>query len=327
MVSTHKDNEHRNALDLSALVEDEKTDRARQDRDLNTAAQSRNRKKILIFGSAIVAVVLVFGALIIYDPFTNSLRWGAGPKQTEVGATAPGGSGVQSTPEWWQEPSNKFPSPVQEWSKDAYNPKNQTDLEKQAYTSYFPTNIGMVGSGLPSESAGFTSNLSKAKLKNGAQNPDFSYWTDKVFTGEMGLMVERLINPVFGDWVDSEFLTNAPPTTLDDLFTDRAVQNMRNQRDRYPILIDTYNENLLDGGVRWVGSMKNFNVTLSYNAFTGQYGGTAKVDILYTAWTKDKKTVTKNATLTLNIVSNAGHAGNSSDNRILIDSASLAVHP
>jgi len=313
--------------DLSELIAADKANRARETRILEEKRTREKRKKVIAIASASTAAVLLFGSLVIYDPFTQSLRWGNG-ELGQIGVGQQPGGDATSAPiitNWWQEPENQFPVDVPEWSKTIYNPEN-AETSQKAYESFFGTNVGMVGTGLPAESTGFTSDLSKQFLEDGSKNPDFSYWTDKVFTTEVGLMIERLTNPVFGGWVDSQFLTEAVPTSLNDLFTQRALEEMRNTQTRYPILLDTLDEDLVEGGTRWVGQMEKFEVTLSFNAMTGQYQGLAKVDILYTSWTKDKKKVTRSAVLTLNLVSNAGNSGNDSDNRILIDGSVLAVN-
>lgn len=315
------------APDLSALINREQEDSKKEQKFLAAIKTTARRKKIAIISGLSVAIVLVFGALIVYDPFTASLRWGTpGQNQVDIGADpGNGGSGFAGPLEWWEDPETRFPVDVPEWQRVVYNPENRATLQQSAYELYYGTSVGMSASGLPSESTGFTSDLDERFLEDGSQNPRFSYWTNEVFTAEVGLMLERLTKPSLGGWEAAQFGRDPYIGQLDDLFTEKAVTEMRNEPARYPILIETYGENLLASGTRWVGEVQSFTMTLRFNSFTGQYSGDAKVDILYTAWTEDRTQVTKNATLNLTLVSNAGNAGNGSSNRVLIDSSSLVV--
>lgn len=327
MATTPEKPERDNTPDLSALLNRDSEDSKKESKYLRRIKISSRRKRVALITTLSVAIVALFVTVIVYDPFTNSLRWGTpGPNQVDIGANPDGPSKPIYQPQWYEEPENQYPVPIQNWQKTPYTEDKRDTLLEEAYKVHYGTGVGMSASGLPSESTGFTSDLSKQYLENGDQNPRFSYWTNEVFTREVGLMLERLTKPSLGGWEAAQFGREANLTLMDDLFTDRFRGTMRSNPSNYPILIETYGENLLQSGSRWVGEVTGFQMTLSFNGLTGQYGGTAKVDILYTAWTEDKTKVTKTATLTLRLVSNAGNAGNGSSNRVLIDGATLVVN-
>ena len=198
--------------------------------------------------------------------------------------------------------------------------------------------LSLSASTLPSEEAGFTSDQNKVTLEDGTINPMFSYWTKENFETEVGTAVERLLNPSFGQWENyqyPEYKANSEfdISTISDLFTNNWLESNTGKpySEYVPVMADWNSDNYggtynLTDVAKWFGKVQSSTTEFHYNSETQQYTATYTANVKYVAWTKDQKTVERNATLTLNLVPAASQQhNNGSSHRVLIDSATLKV--
>lgn len=198
--------------------------------------------------------------------------------------------------------------------------------------------LASAASTLPSEAAGFTSDLDKQTMEDGTPNPMFSYWTEEQFSAEVGIMTERLLNPVFGGWENYQYPEYKANTEFDtalisDLFTSNwSESNSAKPHSEYvPVLADWNSDNYggkynLTDVARWFGKVTSSSTTFTYDESKLNYTATYEAKVKFTAWTKDQKKVERTGTLTLNLVPAVTQEyGNNTSNRVLIDSGSLRM--
>ena len=317
----------------------------------------QKRRKVIFYSSlSAVAVIGVVISAVLLNPLnhTGSLSSKGLPSSTTPvlsgQATVPTDD-VNAGQNFAKE--NPIPFSHDKWQENPYNTqvvgkdKNtqqpSEDLRKNILAS---VEQGSIGGGLysdslnlPSESAGFTSDFSKVKLDDGTLNPMFSYWTAERFQVEVGSMVERLLNPIYGGWENyqyPEYKANSEFDTslISDLFTSNWSDSNTGKpyHDYVPVFADWGSDNY--GGAydltdvsRWFGQITSSTTTFTYDETKLQYTAVYEARVKFTAWTKDQGKVEKMGTLTLNLVPGSVDGGyeNSSSNRVLIDSGSLRM--
>lgn len=204
-------------------------------------------------------------------------------------------------------------------------------LYEDSQTTYEGEALANAAMQLPSREGGYTDDVDKRELEDGSLNPVFSFWTREGFTGEVGVLFNRLLNPVFGDWQNASEngADQGAMDTLSDLFTSEWLNN--NSAGNLPI-VTTENAPIKDvdylpeGGVRWVGvidpASESWNFT--YDQELKGYTVTYSAKVTYSAWKQDKGVVSFDAQLELHMVPNSLGQNTASGNRILIDKASLS---
>lgn len=212
---------------------------------------------------------------------------------------------------------------------------NESDALKKLYEdsekTYEGEALANAAGQLPSREGGYTDDVDERELEDGSLNPLFSFWTREGFTGEVGVLFNRLTNPVFGDWqsASENGVDQGAMDTLSDLFTSEWLNN--NSPGSLPI-VTTENAPIKDvdylpeGGVRWVGvidpASESWNFV--YDQELKGYSVTYNATVTYSAWKQDKGVVSFDANLELHMVPNSLGQNTSSGNKILIDKASLS---
>lgn len=316
------------------------------DGDDNVISDDNGKKKrnIIIGTSSGVIAALIVGSIFLFNPFGS----GGFFKDSGTSARTPSATQQAQTPQVQIIPegqtdesfadSNPIPFKVADWQKETFSAKNTNTLLKDAVKTDSGSNLAVSSGTLPSEAAGFTSDPSKAQLSDGTINPMFSYWTAEQFSGETRLILERLLNPRFGDWMmyewgDSDANHRFNVQQFSDIFTARFMNGNAGKpySEWVPVFAD-WNSNdygmskvlLVGGASRWFGQVTSSSTSFVYNDTTKQYTANFKANVVFTAWTKDQKKVQKHGVLTLKLVSNADNL-NSSNNRVLVDGGSLKV--
>lgn len=315
--------------EFEKLMAEEKADKLRQDEALKKQkgrSWSRNQK---VAGSIVGGVVaLLIATIVVYDPFTGALRWGDGQDQVEASNNAPSN---YTHKEWYEESENIYPVKLRDWQKETYDPEKPKAFTDDVLNTYKSTDLWSIAQMLPSESSGFTSNLKKVNNEDGTFNPMFSYWTAESFTKDAGLVIERLTNPTFGEWSGGQYQTNLLNTAaIQDIFTTSWIEANSSDVRNYPIFVDWDNNNygneeLLISGTRWTPTINNITGDFSYDEESLQYSANIVVNLTYTAWQDDKSKTTKQAKLILELVANPNKTQNGSDNRVLVNKATLEV--
>lgn len=323
---------------LNADAEDK-----RREQKASKAATTADRRKFIIGGVA--AAVLIGGGLFI-NPWTGVLSGDGSIKQVpklKTVQTSDGGDTKVETPWYLKDDEAAIPVDLPDWATES-TPLDASKIteEQIEYIEDELANTPLKAvseSVLLPESTGITSDPSKAQDKNGFPNLDYSYVTSDVFVRETGIITERLLNPLFGGWghyqfADQNARTELDPNIFSPIFTEKYRKENFNKKDKsyLPIYADWAGNNygmgdrlLPAGNARWIGKIKSANVEFEYSKKTLSYSADAVYNVVFTAKTMDKKTVTKNGVLKVRWVTDPSAAQNPSAFRIVIDSASLTV--
>lgn len=323
-------------LDFKKISAEEKADKSKETQVLKKKNKKvKSKRRFVIFTVGFVFVALLVG-VIVYDPFTNSLRFGSNAlNQTSVAAQSSKNSEAskKTAVDGTVKPvsDSDYPVTLDDWQKSAYNPEAESVLDEKVLDKYKYSALWNQAAVLPPESAGFTSDVSKQYESGGKiPNPSFSYWTQERFVSETGIMLERIINPVFGDWIGAEFSPSLLFTGgLNDMFTSDWVQKSGSTITNYPLFVDWSNKNyglsFKSSAIRWVGTINSIDTIWNYNSEISQYEVNLTAGITYTATLSDGSTATRVGTLILTLVANPNNSMNSSDHHVLISQCALTV--
>ena len=357
--------------DLSALIAEENRDKSRENAEMRRRESKERRKKMLLIIPACLVAAGLAVTLFIFNPFPSGDDEPKGNDQASAqpsgdkGTKKPVSNGKQS---WWEKDGNKFPVDVPKWSEKAA-PTNKSDAGKkgdsdgkvpsgetseeqleaqlnerfnrseeldklygQVELTYEGASLGNTAVQLPSREGGYTDDVSQQKDKDGNENPLFSFWTREGFSSEVGVLLNRLLNPVFGDWQGaSEGGANGDAKEkLSDLFTSEWLDT--HGPSDLPIVTSANApikgvDYLPSGGTRWVGTVDpeseswNFQYNRDLKGYEVDYSAT----VTYSAWTTDKKVSSFKGKLSLHMIPNSSGQNSNSGNRIVIDEASLSL--
>ncbi len=335
MTSANGDKEPK-AINLAKLAAEEKADNRRETKILVEQEAAKRKKKILVGGSIGLVSLALVTTLVIYDPFTSSLRFGDGNAPTsevalpETNVFTPN----QATNGLWtgKVSEKDYPIALDDWETKGYNPEQDAGAQSAALGKYQYGSLWSQAGVLPPESAGFTSDLSKKIDSDGMISPLFSFWTQERYTSEAGLIIERLVNPLVGGWTGAQFSTSLfNPTALNDMFTDEWVQSSGVDSANYPIYVDWSDQNYgMEFGsdsLRWVGSVETIDSIWHYDSELQQYTVYLTVGVSYTGLAADGSKIVRNGQLILTLVANPDQSLNSTDHRVLVSQATLKVGP
>lgn len=315
--------------------------------------EQKKRKRVLIASGSVLALVVVVAivSLFVFRPFSKS-------QQSSSETTYDDYTGITTRKdaadaEFYEKKPN--PTDSKGWENVRYNIDENgkvtasdengdaienVNLKDMVLSGANPSIVAAAGV-LPSEAAGFTSDINQETNDDGSLNPMFAYWTQEEFAYELSLITETLLNPVFGGWSQytiseskaGENFTLNPK--MISMFSQAYLQaNAGKPASSWvPVYADWGGNDygLADtlvpsSSARFYGTIKDAKLDYSYDSNNGQYRATLSASVVFTAWTKDQKTITKNGQLTLGLVSNPnGSANAASPYRVVIDSAELNV--
>lgn len=352
-------------ISIEDIIAEDRADEEAEDSFLKKN-KDRSVSRAAVLGLlALLLVGVSLGGIVVFDPFgddkdnNNTGEQIEVPKNTdpELEIVIPDDPDIVNEDNFYQRDDKYFPIETEEWQKtpydtldtntepasdnedDSVNNSGNIDEEFKATIIEYSagSDIDRASGTLPSEMTGFTADIGKVENPDGSLNPMFSYWTKEVFETELTLIVERLLNPVFGGWEMyqwSEYEANKffDLSLFSDIFTERYVSE--NIDEPYSEWIPVYadwgandygmKDKILPSGSRWFGEVTSSNIEFVYDDETSQYNVTYVADVKFTAWGQDQSKMEKNGTLVLNLVSNVDQL-NGSNNRVLIDGASLTV--
>jgi len=304
--------------------------------------KSLQKKKILPIFYYVIAILLLIAlavSVVVFKPFSGDENNVIVTEDPEI-SVAPHTLTEEDLnfledQQWLEE--NPYPIVLKDWQTEEHNSSNSSEADEYFINSMNDnsSNIGSISTSiLPSENAGYTSDLNKQTI-NGAYNPLFSYWTSEIFNKEVGNYLERLLNPIYGGWYMFQYpSTNAGEyfqvSLISDMFTNEYLESHSSQpySEWVPVYAD-WNSNdygmsdvLLQSDGRWFGTINNSEVSFIYNESISQYEVDLVSHITFTAWNTDQGKEIKNGILTLHLVSNPDL---SDSPRVLISDASLEV--
>lgn len=307
----------------------------------NTAVANAKVRNKIVLGA--VALVVVIGGLLLINPWTgfDVLGLKADPPRLEA-ANAPQKQGDEPGP-WYEDGNaNTTPIKVPEWAKtlatsDASKLGDQQEADARKALAGTRL-LGIVNTGLSSEDSGYTSKVSELIGKDGKLNLNFSYVTSDIFVKQSNDITTRLLNPTYGGWTQFQYSDSRAKTSFDpkifSAVTSRGYQKKyfsKSDRSYLPVFADWASDDyglagtLVPKGTRWVGRIKDADVKLSYNEGNLNYDMSATYKVQFSAFTVDKKTITKNGVLKIKYITDRLGAGDDSLFRIKIDEANLSV--
>jgi len=325
------------AVDLAKISAEEKADRRRETKVLSEQASTKRKKKVILISSVSAVALALVATLVIYDPFTSSLRFGNGDAPTTA---APPVETTKFTPNqatsgnWNGEaPSEQdYPIALDDWQTNTYDPEQDAGGQASALGKYQYGSLWSQAGVLPPESAGFTSDLDKKIDSDGMISAMYSFWTQERFTGETGLILERLVNPIVGGWTGAQFSSALfNPNSINDIFTTEWVESQGATSSNYPVYVDwsdqNYGVSFGSNALRWVGTVDTVDTIWNYNTELQQYTVDLTAGVTYTAYGSDGQKIVRNGQLILTLVANPDQSFNNTDHRVLISQATLKVGP
>jgi len=220
------------------------------------------------------------------------------------------GSGMDDDPgeDWdgtghsvdWNSEKNR---PATPWDDD---PESAPDgiLARQHIEDLMRENsdIRSAANKFPSRASGYTNNLNQEKLEDGSDNPAYSFLLSEDVEFFFGHSVERLINPLYGEWTNLTLdLDNknerTAKLTFDDMFSVDWFNDNISDDDisALPILGNWDNQSVDKFGREWYGEIKNVDITFEDDSDRF----TTDIKVEYQRYTDDGDTEKKNGTLTL----------------------------
>lgn len=326
---------------IEELILEDRKDQEENEKFLDKEEKKSRRKRILFSVLGVVVVTGTVTGLVFFNPFGGDQKAGEG-KQNTVAAESNQAlkQAAQKDPEGFAL-EKPIPFDYKEWETKPYAEMDEKTLEevyKDMLDSANVSSLSLAADTLPSEAAGFTSDISKANNEDGTINPDFAYWTKERFVKETSVILERLTNPFFGGWSIYQYsgidaANSFDPKIFGDIFVPEWKPGAPYGPESIPVYADWGGNDYgmgdtLSSKSRFVGHVDNVTVEFSYDDQSLQYTADLTANVSFTSWTKDQKTVTKQGVLKLHLVpsilKNIENKDNTG-NRVLIESGSLQV--
>lgn len=305
----------------------------RRDRE-NAQAESRSRRNKFI-GGGVLAAVLLGGAgygLIQADPFGNdkqptngSAATGNAKNEVQSGTKPTAGQlpkPVENLNFWQSDGNTHYPDDLEKWQVKPHEKNDAADITAMV-NKYESTQLANSSRRLPSEEAGFTSDPTKAKLPDGTLNPMYSTMTAQDYQRTVESYIERLANPIYGNWQQYQYAEGKASERLDlsrfsDMFSPEYLEKNKGKpyKDYIPIYADWSSDNyglkntLLDNGPRWIGKVNSMESNFTYDDNTQQYSSDVTVKIRYSAWAQDQTILHKDGVLKLKVVTDTNSKTN-----------------
>lgn len=232
----------------------------------------------------------------------------------------------------WNEEGKAYPVTLAPWQQSFDTGVNAKRGE--IVSSFIETDLGSSAGILPSEAAGFTSDDDQIVLEDGSVNPLYSYWTQESFVAETGSIVEKFINPTYGNWTGYQGYGSDPnsidvATLFPGVYTDAALANGEPVANWLPIYADwgnnSYNSSDLPvTGPRWYGEVQDSITEFTWDEASQQYNAKFTGNIKYTSYSSSGGKLTQSGVLTLDLVANSGD-GRGVGGKVLVEKSSLVM--
>lgn len=286
----------------------------------------KNKKAMYIAGGAVgvIAISAAFFGLGGGDAVKGFLS----PNDTNVSSSVVGGNttvrggdaGGQNVQE---EGASDISANIPEWSAtNIQYAKEDSDLRRQIFASYFNTALRGNTYAMASESSGYHS--------GGALDDKKVVYTLEDYIASSGEYIERLINPTFGGWSEFQFAkSNAAENFNVDIFSDMFSNKYKEEyagvppANYFPVYADwesnNYDMKNLSNSARWHGELRGMESEI-FNY--GQFNEYTEVnaDIVFSSWTEKGEKAEKEGNLYLIIV-----PGSDGERPLVIDDAVLSV--
>lgn len=209
------------------------------------------------------------------------------------------------------------------------------DARQLVENSQLDTPVGFFSSHFASRSAGYSNRKEDMYHDDGSRNWEYSYVLAEDIQFLFGHHIERLLNPVYGDWVDLQYgeTEGFNYNQFRQLFTKRwwNANIVEGDPSNLPLFADwegdgysdyTDEELSADGSPRWVGEIEDYDFELIETNEGRSFEIEATLDINFVSWIEGRGSVTQKAQLDITIVPNYDRTDLYSY-RTILDSAEL----
>lgn len=292
---------------------------------------SKNDNKNIVLLSAIgVLLVIVLGVLawfFVFAPKGEHQVSNAGTE--EITQSGPQSSAIVYEDDLGEAENEAiFPRPYQEWEtvNEEFLEDGMLPLAKNATIDVF-----MSSTGLPTEDAGYTSDLEQLANEDGSLNTMFSTWTEESFFRQLAKTVEIFLNPVFGGWENLQYPDGSSVLLISDTegypFTENWLEAHSEDLAAValPVFADKNADNyglegeIVEYGPRWIGDITTGSLEMNFDDETQNYAGEFNANVRFLSFTKDREDVLeKQGKLYLKLVTNE-------EGMVLVDNATLEV--
>jgi len=315
-----------------------KSARRRRSTRTGTSLDRKSRKSKLPLIALIVAGVVLLGG-------GGAATWFAlSPAQSQIdpnrnkdktqGVTAKEADPADEVDAPWNKEGSVFPVKLDKWEQDSGVQGLSPEDKAKVAETYYGSDLSTSASILPSEAAGFTSDDSKSENADGTLNGYYSFWTQESFTADAGEIIEKFLNPRFGNWEQYQKPGSNPGSInpaqqFPNTFTTELLDSKEPVQSWLPIYADwngnNYGRNDLSAtGARWYGEITDSNSDFVFDEETGQYTVNFKANVKFTAYSHDGEKVSEKGVLSLEFVANpGGEAG--PGGKVLVNRSSLTI--
>lgn len=298
--------------------------------------KSKRSKTPLI--AALVAAVLIFGGggtalWMTLSPSDSQIDPDRNKDKTQKAGTKKADPTNESAAPWNTE-AGVFPIALDEWQKgpgtEGLSPEGEAALLETYAGSYLNSDASV----LPSEAAGFTSDDNLIFNEDESINPLYSFWTQESYTAAAGQILEKFLNPRFGNWEAYQGRT-ADPNGIDaaalfpNTFTDDVLKAGEPVANWLPIYADWANNSYGRGdlsatGARWYGQITSSTSEFIWHEEESQYSVNFVADVKFTAYKSNGEKVSEKGKLTLEFVANPG-GERGSGGKVLVNKSNLTI--
>ena len=245
----------------------------KEDEDFKKLLKSKENKfgkgaKLGIVAGIVAVIVL---ALIFVGPmFFNSSVKGTTPNNNNLPIETP-----SSTPTQIVEVPATFPYPVENWQQSLYSSQDQNELKTAILSSLKSSKLLQNMTNLPAEEAGYFTDPSKAKNKDGTINQFYTPLTQESSAYEIRKDVEILVNPVFGGWSKLQINTDSDTSdklldSMKNLFSESYLKNANGKS--LPLFVDwknnSFGSSMVPKDSNWFGHVDSITSKIEVNKKT-----------------------------------------------------------
>lgn len=193
--------------------------------------------------------------------------------------------------------------------------------------------VGSASLFFPSRDAGYTNNPDNYELEDGSFNPLYSYVLAEDVQYFYGHHLQRLLNPVYGNWWQAQLGSDSPNRfaegvyELEDMFSSEWWEEnvVNGNPSNLPIMADFNGDNFggmdLAVGPRWFGEITGHEISVNSGDRI-----TSVIEVKFTSFPEDpaQKPAVRSGVLTLTVEPNLN--SEAVNNRLVISEADLKLN-
>lgn len=233
---------------------------------------------------------------------------------------------------------SKAPVKTEKWTKIPFaeQEKNE-DFKDDVINSAQTTTIVNASNLMPSTENGYTDNPDNAVNKDGSLNLNYSYQTKENIEYNVNLYLQRLLNPVFGQW---NTIPIGQPNGVEGAFPEEIFIDMfapewwnaniqSNNHSKLPVYLDWNNDNyggltFSPGPAAFYGQIKSMSTNVEPTSDEVGVNIIVKADVEFVANLENEKKEVRTGVLTLKLGPN--RESKDINRRNIIEDASLVMN-